>query len=270
MESDHRALYYINKGRTVFLVAEPPSYISVVDIITIVLSDIVGSPSPLPLGSLFLCPEDSESAVTDILRICSENRGRETMRNNNNLIGKDILAQDAYQVQFHPLRPFYMGEIVAWRSQNGEKLKYGRIPEDVRPSAGQALYRFGVEIAPGVMETLLSSQVFCFRSVTLDDEGSSAMLSGVNDTVSENTMHAQVSEESRRQKIVSTQDKAETAAKEADTAKVAWQCRICLGAEVDVALVPCGHVLCRRCCSAVSKCPFCRLQVSKTMRIFRP
>ncbi|XP_021724693.1 baculoviral IAP repeat-containing protein 3-like [Chenopodium quinoa] len=66
------------------------------------------------------------------------------------------------------------------------------------------------------------------------------------------------------------QDKADTAAREADTAKAAWQCRICLSAEVDVTLVPCGHVLCRRCSSAVSKCPFCRLQVSKTLRIFRP
>ena len=66
------------------------------------------------------------------------------------------------------------------------------------------------------------------------------------------------------------QDKADAAAKEADTAKAAWQCRVCLTNEVDVAIVPCGHVLCRRCSSAVSRCPFCRLQVSKAMKIFRP
>ena len=66
------------------------------------------------------------------------------------------------------------------------------------------------------------------------------------------------------------QEKADVAAKEADTAKAAWVCRVCLTAEVDMTIVPCGHVLCRRCSSAVSRCPFCRLQVSRTVRIFRP
>lgn len=66
------------------------------------------------------------------------------------------------------------------------------------------------------------------------------------------------------------QEKADVAAQEADSAKAAWICRVCLSAEVNMTLVPCGHVLCRRCSSAVSKCPFCRLQVTKTMRIFRP
>ncbi|KAK4348232.1 hypothetical protein RND71_034571 [Anisodus tanguticus] len=65
-------------------------------------------------------------------------------------------------------------------------------------------------------------------------------------------------------------DKSDMATKEADTAKVAWLCRICLNTEVDVTIVPCGHVLCRRCSSAVSRCPFCRLQVSKVMRMFWP
>ncbi|XP_057525626.1 uncharacterized protein LOC130805043 isoform X1 [Amaranthus tricolor] len=330
LEHEHRALYHINKRRTLFLVAEPPSYISVVDVIAIVLSDILGSPSSLPLGPLFLCPDETEGALTDVLRICSENIGRDTTRNNSDLIGEDILAQDAPQVQFHPLRPFYKGELVAWRSQNGEKLKYGRVTEDVRPSAGQALYRFGVETAPGVLDTLLSSHVFSFRSVSLDNEGSSVMLPEVS-AVSQTTMHNQIPESSRRDKKTSTQletgkdlqygrvlpaemvqavhemlsaagisidmetrtllrtnltlqeqlkdsqaallleqDKADTAAREADMAKSAWQCRICLSAEVDVTLVPCGHVLCRRCSSAVSRCPFCRLQVSKTMRIYRP
>lgn len=66
------------------------------------------------------------------------------------------------------------------------------------------------------------------------------------------------------------QEKANDAAKEADTAKAAWVCRICLSAEVNMTIVPCGHVLCRRCSAAVSRCPFCRLQVTKTMKIFRP
>ncbi|OWM86226.1 hypothetical protein CDL15_Pgr011050 [Punica granatum] len=48
------------------------------------------------------------------------------------LVGEDILAQDALRVQFLPLRPFYRGEIVAWRIQNGEKFRYGRSTETVR------------------------------------------------------------------------------------------------------------------------------------------
>ncbi|KAH9612108.1 hypothetical protein KSS87_002588 [Heliosperma pusillum] len=327
--SGHRALYYINKGKTLLLVAEPPSYISVLDIIAIVLSDILGSLTPLPIGSLFLCPENSEGAVTDILRICSENKGSKDMGDGSDLVGKDILAQDASQVQIHPLRPFYMGEIVAWRSQNGEKLKYGRVPENVRPSSGQALYRLGVETSSGIIESLLSTQVFSFKSVSLESEHTSDMLSDSGQIIPETTLHTHIPGGSKRGNSTSTQtgkelqygrvapaelvqavhemlsaagvnvdmeaqtllrtnltlqeqlqdsqaallleqDKAESAAKEADTAKAAWQCRICLAAEVDVAMIPCGHVLCRRCSSAVSRCPFCRIQVSKTMKIFRP
>ncbi|RAL41091.1 hypothetical protein DM860_008789 [Cuscuta australis] len=327
VESRHRALHYIDKGKNLFLVALPPSYMSVLDIIAFVLSDILGSPCPLPLGSLIMCPEGSETTVIDILKICSESKQSENARNCSDLIGKDILSQDAQRVQFHPLRPFYMGEIVAWRSQNGERLKYGRIPKDVRPSAGQALYRFGVEIAPGMIDALLSSQVFSFRSVSLDSEASSVSLTDDFSTnmVSDNpessgrhktstnqlragkdlqygrvspaelvhTVHemlsaAGISMDMEKQSLLHTnlflqeqlkdsqtslvleQDKAETAAKEAETAKAAWQCRICLTAEVDVMIIPCGHVLCRRCSSAVSRCPFCRLQVSNTIRIFRP
>lgn len=66
------------------------------------------------------------------------------------------------------------------------------------------------------------------------------------------------------------QEKADTSAKEADLAKAAWLCRICLSNEVDMTVVPCGHVLCRRCVSEVSRCPFCRLQVTRTIKIFRP
>ncbi|GMH07070.1 hypothetical protein Nepgr_008910 [Nepenthes gracilis] len=328
--SHHRALYYMNSAKTCILVAEPPSYISVTDLIAIVVSDILDSPTPLPLGSLFLCPEDSESVVIDILKLFSDKKGSEILGNTNDLVGKEILPPDALQVQIHPMRPFYVGEIVAWRLQNGEKLRYGRVPEDVRPSAGQSLYRFKVETAPGVSETLLSSQVFSFRSASVDTHASSALKEDGH-TVLESNKHTKMLEGSGRgkerasqmrkgkdlqygrvspaelmqavqemlsaagismdiekQSLLQTnlalqeklkesreafsreQNKADAAAKEADTAKATWQCRICLSSEVDVSLVPCGHVLCRRCSSAVSRCPFCRIQVSKAMRIFRP
>ncbi|GAV61002.1 LOW QUALITY PROTEIN: zf-C3HC4_3 domain-containing protein, partial [Cephalotus follicularis] len=325
--SQHRTLFFVDRSQTCILVAEPPTYISVPDVVAIVVSQVLGSPIPLPIGSLFLCPEGTETAILDILKLSWERR--EIEATSITMLGKETLPQDALQVQFHPLRPFYRGEIVAWRSQNGEKLKYGRLPEDVRPSAGQALYRFKVETAPGVTEPLLSSHVFSFKSMSLEGEDSSVTFSSGSHTVNVNKTRVEVPESSGRGKTISSQPgkelhygrvsaaelvqavhemlsaaginidvekqsllqrtislqeqlkesqatllleqgKADVAAKEAETAKAAWICRVCLSIEVDMTLVPCGHVLCHRCSSAVSRCPFCRLQVTKTVRIFRP
>ncbi|KAI3817637.1 hypothetical protein L1987_11433 [Smallanthus sonchifolius] len=153
-ESSHRALYYVDRSNTCMLIAEPPSYVSVLDLVAIVVSHVLGSPVPLPIGSLFHCPHDSETELVNILKLSSDER---EMDSGTVFLGRDILPQDSMQVQFQPLRPFYKGEIVAWRSQNGEKLKYGRITEDVRPSTGQALYRFSLETSPRKTKTIISS-----------------------------------------------------------------------------------------------------------------
>ncbi|KAE9615782.1 putative transcription factor C2H2 family [Lupinus albus] len=327
-ESGHQTLYFINQSRSSILVAEPPNYISVFDLIAIVVSQVLGSPIVLPIGSLFDCPEGSEIAVVNVLKLCSEKKEVEPINGSNNIVGKEILPQDARLVQFHPLRPFYSGEIVAWRSQHGEKLKYGKVPEDVRPSAGHALYRFKIEVAPGVTQVFLSSQVFSFKSVSassplkealMDDSpvvGSSKphgelpqstrrgesssqvqpfreqsgkvsapeLVQAVNEILSAVGINIDVEKQALLQRTINLQEnlqeshtallleqeKVERATKEADTAKAAWICRICLSAEVDTTLVPCGHVMCRRCSSAVSRCPFCRLQVTKAIRIYRP
>lgn len=327
--SHHRTLYFVSRSNVCFIIAEPPTYISVFDVIAIVVSQVLGFPTPLPIGSLFSCPEGCETAIIDILKICTEKR--ESTSVSTSIIGKEILPQDALQVQFHPLRPFYVGEIVAWRSQNGEKLKYGRVPEDVRPCAGQALYRFKVEVSPGLTKPLISSQVFSFRGISTAGEASSSTLldsghevigsktnvgvpeisggaktrssqlqpakelqygrvsaaelvqavhemlssAGINmdmeqQSLLQRTITLQEQLQESRTALLLEQEKAEVAAKEADTAKGAWLCRICLTAEVSMTIIPCGHVLCRRCSTAVSRCPFCRLQVTKTMRIFRP
>lgn len=168
--SVHRALYFVDQFKTSVLVAEPPSFVSVPDIIGIVVSQVLDSPIALPIGSLFLCPEGSEITLVNALRFCSQKKVTAQGEGIHGLMGKDILPQDALQVQFLPLRPFYRGEVVAWRSQNGEKLKYGRVAEDVKPSAGQALYRFKVETSPGITELILSSHVFSFRSVSVSSE----------------------------------------------------------------------------------------------------
>ncbi|KAL7180871.1 hypothetical protein ACSBR1_039850 [Camellia fascicularis] len=327
--SQHQTLYFVDRLKTCILVAEPPTYISVLDIIAIVVSQVLSCPIPLPIGSLFLCPEESETAIVNLLKLRSEKRVSESTSGKNGFLGRVILPQDAIQVQLHPLRPFYSGEIVAWRSQNGEKLKYGRVPEDVRPSAGQALYRFKVEIAPGVVEPLLSSHVFSFKGVSISNEASSSSALEDNHTAAGSRMRVEepvgsgtgksrstqpnkelqygrvsaaelvqavhemlstagINMDVEKQSLLQTtlilqeqlkesqatllleQEKSDMAAKEADSAKAAWICRVCLTNEVDNTIVPCGHVLCRRCSSAVSRCPFCRLQVTKTMRIFRP
>ncbi|XP_042978918.1 sacsin isoform X3 [Carya illinoinensis] len=325
--SQHRTLYFVSKSNACFLVAEPPSYISVSDVIAIVVSQVLGSPTPLPIGSLFSCPEGCEAAIIDIFKLCTDKR--EPTDGSTSVLGTEILPQDARQVQFHPLRPFYAGEIVAWRSQNGEKLKYGRVPEDVRPSAGQALYRFKVEIAPGRIQPLISSQVFSFRSISSGNEASMATFVDNIHPAVDGSIHVEVPESSGGDKTRSSQpgkelqygrvsaaelvqavreilssaginmdmeqqsllgravtlqeqlqesqaallleqEKADVAAKEAETAKAAWLCRVCLSAEVDMTIVPCGHILCRRCSSAVSSCPFCRFQVKRLMKIYRP
>lgn len=327
-DSAHHTLYFMNQSRSCILIAEPPTYISILDLIAIVVSQVLGSPIILPIGSLFDCPEGYEIAVVNVLKLCSDEKEVEPMNGRSNIIGKEILPQDARLVQFHPLRPFYSGEIVAWRSQHGEKLKYGKVPEDVRPSAGQGLYRFKIEVAPGVMQDFLSSQVFSFRSLSastpvketllrdspapgsnrsrvefpessgrresnsqvpplreLSGKVSAAeLVQAVNEILSAAGINMDVEKKALLQRTIDLQEnlkesqaaflyeqeKVERATKEADTAKAAWVCRVCLSAEVDITIVPCGHVLCRKCSSAVSKCPFCRLQVTKAIRIFRP
>ncbi|XP_050232119.1 uncharacterized protein LOC126680894 [Mercurialis annua] len=325
--SKHRSLYFVDRIKTSILVAEPPACISVVDVVAIVTSQVLGLSAPLPIGSLFLCPEGSELAILNVLKLCSAKRESEST--GDKLVGKEILPADALHVQLHPLRPFYKGEIVAWRLQNREKLKYGKVPEDVRPSSGQSLYRLKVETTPGVVEPILSSHVFSFKTISAGNESPLAIQPDISQAVDDTRTVVEVPESSRRTNtnayqgskelqygrvsagelvqavhemlsaaginideekqsllrrtltlqeqlkesqaaLLLEQEKSDVAAKEADTAKTAWVCRVCLSNEVDMTIVPCGHVLCRRCASSVSRCPFCRLQVSKTIRVFRP
>ncbi|KAM3391279.1 hypothetical protein ACQJBY_012755 [Aegilops geniculata] len=323
----HRSIYFADKSMGHILIAEPPSFLTVHDVIAIVVSHRLGAPVILPIASVFTCPDGSEKEVLQILHHgtdvgVSKREGRYDCS-----LGAELLSQDARQVQFLPLRPFYSGEIVAWKTgKEGEKLRYGRVPEDIRPSAGQALYRFPVETAPGETRMLLSSQVYSFKSVSTADlssapsqpdvgrvaevgqpghssvssrtEGaddtaagleygkvsSTELVQAVHDMLSAAGVRMDAEKETLLQTTLSLQDqlkesqvallveqeKAESAVKEADIAKAAWSCRVCLNSEVNMTIVPCGHVLCNRCSSSVSRCPFCRTQVSRMMKIFRP
>lgn len=202
--SGHRTLYFLNKSRTCILVAEPPSYMSVFDVIAIVVSQALGSPTVLPIGPLFSSPESSEKEILDVLRLGSDSGHCKHGGGTSSLVGKELFMQDAMLVQFHPLRPFYQGEIVAWRiGKDGEKLKYGRIPEDVRPSSGQALYRFTVETTVGEVQPLLSSNVFSFRSISVEDCASSSTLPDNGQTKVESKTHVQVLKGAGSSKTVS-------------------------------------------------------------------
>ncbi|KAG4906180.1 hypothetical protein JHK86_054664 [Glycine max] len=222
-DSAHQTLYFMNQSRSRILVAEPPTYISLFDLIAIIVSQILGSPIILPIGSLFGCPEGSEIAVVNVLKLCSDKKEVEPVNGSSNMVGKEILPQDARLVQFHPLRPFYSGEIVAWRSQHGEKLKYGKVSEDVRSSAGQALYRLKIEVSPGDTQSFLSSHVFSFKSVSASNPLKESLVHESH-VLGSNRPHVDFPESSGRGESYS-QERVEKATKEADTAKAAWVCR---------------------------------------------
>lgn len=199
----HRTLCFIDKSKDHILIAEPPCFMTVYDVIAIVISQVFGAPVTLPFGPLFACPDDSEKAVLRALKLGSEHGIARKESKNNTLVGKELLSQDALQVQFLPLRPFYSGEIVAWKSgREGEKLRYGRVPEDVKPSAGQALYRFPVDTAPGETQVLLSSNIFSFRSVSMSDASSmpSSSRGGGEDTSKNRMLHGRTSKDSGNEK----------------------------------------------------------------------
>ncbi|KAL0905364.1 hypothetical protein M5K25_023777 [Dendrobium thyrsiflorum] len=325
----HRTVHFVDKSRNKILVAEPPSYISIYDVVATVVSQILEAPSILPIGPLLACPDGSEKAFLIALKLGSE-IGIIREGKNNILAGKELVPQDALQVQLLPTRPFYRGEIVAWKhGKEGDKLRYGVVSEDVRPTSGQAIHKIPLEISPGVLQALLSTQVFSFKNVSMGDVTYMSSLPESSQVTSENVLlnvqenkdsengkveqqtgrelrYGKVSAEetvravhdmlltaginmdTEQQTLLRTtltlqeqmkefqvallveQEKTETASKEADTAKAAWSCRVCLSSEVDTAIVPCGHVLCYKCCSEVHRCPFCRCFISNKQKIFRP
>ncbi|KAH9323718.1 hypothetical protein KI387_018357, partial [Taxus chinensis] len=305
-ELGHRVLQFVDRSKCIMLVAEPPNVVAVSDILAAVLSRLLDSPMCLPISALFNVPTGSEVRALDLLRLASHSKNGGNFRSSvheGGLPGQELIPADAMQVQFHPLRPFYAGEIIAWRSdsEGGSKLKYGKVPEDVRPSAGQAMYRLQVETVPGEVEQLLSSNVLSFKSMVA---GSSSRAVENNDAGFRSSSHAVRSLQELRkpnpQDIKSTQnqdkharitrrvstseivhavadmlsaagipmgldqqsllqqtltlkdqittsqaalvveqEKADSAVKEADMAKTAWSCRVCLNSEVDTMLIPC-------------------------------
>ncbi|GKB58866.1 hypothetical protein Tco_0915052 [Tanacetum coccineum] len=194
--STQGSLYYVDRSNTCMIIAEPPSHVSVTDIIAYAVSHVLGSPVPLPIGPLFLCPQNSETAIVDILRLSSAERMMYTIGRGTDFLGRDILPGDAVKLVSDPTRPFCKGEIVAWESQIGGPLKYGRIPEDViRPLPEQPFYTLRIESSPGKTESVISSHVFSFKSFKIRGNFSTYMM------MPEDGMHVKLFEEPRRVKL---------------------------------------------------------------------
>jgi hypothetical protein len=47
-------------------------------------------------------------------------------------------------------------------------------------------------------------------------------------------------------------------------------CKICFSGEMECALIPCGHTLCRACAARVTQCPFCTTTFYSTQALFFP
>jgi len=45
------------------------------------------------------------------------------------------------------------------------------------------------------------------------------------------------------------------------------ECRICMGWQKDVVLVPCGHCMCSRCANRIQKCPMCRARIHRRVKM---
>lgn len=336
----HRVYEYIDKKNAKALLAQPPDFISISDILAVLISRLLDSPMCLPLSSLFSAPIGSEDDAMEIMRMRSHKQ--EDFRRSRGKTyqgitpGKQLLMYDASQIQVHPLRPYYAGEIVAWCSDLAcdTSLKYGVVVEDVRAPAGQALYYVQVETGPGESQTLLSSNVFSFKGATLEkkfvsppsqlsvstsqsvcgsSEGpektilrmentcstqmpeqickssakkvqASAVVQAINDMMAAVGFPLGLDQQSLLNQALTLQERltaahaalsfqqarADLAAKEAETARATWLCRICLSVEVNSLLIPCGHVMCQNCCAAVTRCPFCRQVVSKAVHLYRP
>ncbi|KAG0589167.1 hypothetical protein KC19_1G000400 [Ceratodon purpureus] len=342
-DTGHRVFEYVDTAKSRILIAVPSLGITLPDLLAVVLSRLIGSPVTLSIGALFTAPVGADFTVLGVLRLglSTNNRGASNGMANSGVLGMELVGPDAALVQFHPLRPFHAGELVAWRPDGQGGLRYGRVLQDVRASAGQALYRLEVETGANEVRLLLSSQVLSFKgtasaslpviSLVSEENLQEAVnnLTGITDPVDRSHGDSprfgltsikipEAQEPSRGQvagnvpaaevvqavrdmlaaaglpmgaeqmswlersltlqeqltatdtSLLEEQRRADTAVKEAEAARSAWTCRICLTNEVDTIVIPCGHVLCQRCSTALSKCPFCRRQVTKCQRIYRP
>eukprot|EP00850_Spirogloea_muscicola_P024010 SM000422S15899 [mRNA] locus=s422:514:20866:+ [translate_table: standard] len=174
----HRVFDFVDRGQGLIYVAAPPpgAALSVAHLLAAVLSRFLGAPL-LPLAAFLDSPAGAESCVRRVLRLGGNferdmvDSGKSPSAAGEAALGSELAPEDAALVAITPLRPFLAGEIVAWRPDGladrapvGNGLRYGRVAEDTRPGAGQALSRVPTEVAPGEVCDLLSTAVLSFKS----------------------------------------------------------------------------------------------------------
>ena len=50
----------------------------------------------------------------------------------------------------------------------------------------------------------------------------------------------------------------------------AMQCKVCMDALLDTALLPCGHLVCGTCADRMETCPQCRAAIEQRLRVYLP
>ncbi|BDA44284.1 probable Sacsin [Coccomyxa sp. Obi] len=170
------------------LVADPPAGIQLPTLLSRALSRTLHSPLALPVEPLLSCAAADLSVVRRALLPATPTTGGglELARlGTAGELGSALLPSDLALVQLKPLRPFAAGEMCAYMAGmsptvaaaraaqqraskgpagGGQVLCYGRVACDARPDAGAAVFRVQVEVSPGQIADLLSSEVYSFRN----------------------------------------------------------------------------------------------------------
>jgi hypothetical protein len=128
-----------------------------------------------PLVCLVSAKADQVEEVLNSLRICHDVAGAGEHR--RGVPGEILLEVDMALVQFRPLHPFMVGEIIAWQQQSEEAqdmkqgqhgqqavLRYGRVLE-VEQNELDSLRRLRILLNPSTQQWqwLLTSDVYSFR-----------------------------------------------------------------------------------------------------------
>ncbi|GFR39737.1 hypothetical protein Agub_g219, partial [Astrephomene gubernaculifera] len=233
-------------------------------------------------------------------------------------------------------------------STSSTSMCYGRVAAHCAASEGAGVHRVQVEVEPGVVRQLLSTQVFCFRSpsgeaaaqdtaaavatspampapttATMPSGGGSQTSPAAASTPSSTTATAtaphaaaaaavdaaggpvrasemvaavrdvlaaaglpleagagqlmgrvaalQEELEAAQEQLAQAKREAASSAADAESARGAWQCKICFSRDVDAAFTGCGHLICARCAAASgsSRCPVCRKPSQQLLRLYR-
>ncbi|EFJ19830.1 hypothetical protein SELMODRAFT_152901 [Selaginella moellendorffii] len=190
----HQAFLFISRSQTTLLVAEPPTFIALPDLLAVLVSRLLECSVSLPLGPFFKTGVgDKLDQVARIIATGSEADRQGRDGGVEALLGSSVAPVDARALQFCPLRPFYSGEVVGWhRDGQQSQIKYGRVVEDIRAPAGQPLFRIHVETSPGQVEILSSSNILSFKSTgggsSASSEQAAVVLGAAGESSEETTM----------------------------------------------------------------------------------